>query len=133
MDKDKLGNKQLCQSCGIKFFDLKKEVPVCPKCETEIIIKTKPRLGRPPLNKKEELKKPIVKNKEEENITKDTEDEIEINENINDMISLEDLEAENEEISDTDEEIDLISEENNDENFNEITNINIDKNKEENS
>jgi len=133
MDKDKLGNKQLCQSCGIKFFDLKKEVPVCPKCETEIIIKTKPRLGRPPLNKKEELVKPIVKNKEEKNITKDNEDEIEINEDINDIISLEDLEAENEEISDTDEEIDLISEENNDENFTEITDINIDKDKEENS
>ncbi len=132
MDKDKLGNKQLCQSCGIKFFDLKKEVPVCPKCETEIIIKTKPRLGRPPLNKKEKKETPIVKNKEE-NITKNTEDEIEINEDIDDMISLEEIETENEVISDTDEEIDLISEENNDENFTEITDINIDKDKEENS
>ena len=133
MDKDKLGNKQLCQSCGIKFFDFKKEIPVCPKCETEIIIKTKPRLGRPPLNKKEKVEKSILENKEKEKITKNTEDEIEINEDINDIISLEDLETENEEISDTDEEIDLISEENNDENFTEITDINIDKDKEENS
>ena len=52
MNKEKLGNKHICSNCGTKFFDLKKEVPTCPNCGTEIVIRTKPRLGRPPLNKK---------------------------------------------------------------------------------
>jgi len=132
MDKDKLGNKQLCQSCGIKFFDFKKEIPKCPKCETEIVIKVKPRLGRPPLNKNKvtDTEKEI---KKEDNINKEetVEGEIEINENIDDIISLEDLETENEELSETEDNIDLISEENNDANYNEITDININDNKEE--
>jgi len=61
MAKAELGNKQLCASCGTKFYDLKKEVPKCPKCGAEIIIKIKPRLGRPPLNKKQELDSELEK------------------------------------------------------------------------
>ena len=41
MAKAELGNKHLCASCGTKFYDLKKEVPKCPKCGAEIIIKIK--------------------------------------------------------------------------------------------
>ena len=28
----KLGNKHVCKHCGCKFYDLKKEQPICPKC-----------------------------------------------------------------------------------------------------
>lgn len=31
MSRD-LGNKYTCFQCGSKFYDLKKTVPVCPKC-----------------------------------------------------------------------------------------------------
>ena len=41
MDKAELGNKHICSSCGTKFYDLNKEVPKCPKCGAEIIIKIK--------------------------------------------------------------------------------------------
>ena len=35
MAKAVLGKKLSCQSCGAKFYDLKKKKPVCPACETE--------------------------------------------------------------------------------------------------
>ena len=125
MNKDKLGNKHLCSNCGTKFFDLKKETPVCPNCGTEIIVRTKPRLGRPPLNKNKE--KDNLKSKPGESITKPNiieEDEIEITEDIDNVVSFEDLDTEDE-ISETNENIDLISEENNEENISNISEIDI--------
>ena len=89
MDKAELGNKHICSSCGTKFYDLNKEIPTCPKCGTEIIIVVKPRLGRPPLNKK------IVKvqTPEKEIDTKDTinEDETKLDDDMAELISIEDL------------------------------------------
>jgi len=35
--KADLGQKLSCQSCGAKFYDLKKKKPVCPACETEFV------------------------------------------------------------------------------------------------
>jgi uncharacterized protein (TIGR02300 family) len=35
--KTDLGEKRSCQSCGVKFYDLKKKKPVCPACETEYV------------------------------------------------------------------------------------------------
>ena len=61
MAKAELGNKHLCNSCNTKFYDLQKEVPICPKCGEEIIIRIKPRLGRPPLNKKPNPETPKIK------------------------------------------------------------------------
>ena len=128
MNKDKLGNKHLCSNCGTKFFDLKKEIPTCPNCGTEIVIKTKPRLGRPPLNKNIKKTGSVVEIKNEEKIKDNSvieEDDIEINDNIDNLVSLEDLENEEEAISDTDENIDIISEDNDEENISDITEINI--------
>ena len=88
MAKAELGNKQLCASCDTKFYDLKKEVPVCPKCGEEIIVKVKPRLGRPPLNKKPAVPAPKVK---EEIKNTALEDEGELDEELEDLVSIEDL------------------------------------------
>ena len=82
MSKVELGNKHLCVSCNTKFYDLQKEVPVCPKCNEEVIIKVKPRLGRPPLNKKPLVEPPKVK---------DENDEDELDSELEDLVSIEDL------------------------------------------
>ena len=82
MSKVELGNKHLCASCNTKFYDLKKEVPVCPKCNEEIIIKVKPRLGRPPLNKKPIVEPPKVKEES---------DDDELDSELEDLVSIEDL------------------------------------------
>jgi uncharacterized protein (TIGR02300 family) len=39
-----LGSKHLCASCGVKFYDLGKKPPTCPKCETvaEVVVKPRP-------------------------------------------------------------------------------------------
>ena len=132
MNKDKLGNKHLCSNCGTKFFDLKKEIPECPNCGTQVIIRTKPRLGRPPLNKNKA--KDEVNPKKEEPINENhiiEEDEIEITDNMDDIISIEEIEAE-EEPSETDENINLISNENSEESISDITEINIDDDDKEN-
>jgi uncharacterized protein (TIGR02300 family) len=32
MDKSDRGSKHICPECTIKYYDLKKEVVLCPKC-----------------------------------------------------------------------------------------------------
>ncbi len=127
MNKDKLGNKHVCSSCSIKFYDLKKEIPTCPICNTEIIVKVKPRLGRPPLKKNliKETEKITIKAEKkvaEENIL---DEEIDLDENIDNLVSLEDIENTEEEISDTEDNIDIITDNNNEENITEITDLEI--------
>ena len=34
MAKPELGTKRQCQNCGAKFFDLNKDLIICPKCGT---------------------------------------------------------------------------------------------------
>lgn len=46
MAKSELGTKRLCAACGVKFYDLTKTPPTCPKCGTvfEIVpVVTRPR------------------------------------------------------------------------------------------
>lgn len=45
-EKD-LGIKLTCKECGAKFFDLKKKLPVCPKCAAEQPA-PKPKVRRAP-------------------------------------------------------------------------------------
>ena len=33
--KAKLGTKWTCYSCGVRFYDLQKPDPLCPKCESD--------------------------------------------------------------------------------------------------
>lgn len=35
MASSKYGRRWVCFSCGCKFYDLKKQVPLCPKCGSD--------------------------------------------------------------------------------------------------
>ncbi len=52
--KPEWGTKRECQNCGARFYDLKREPIVCPKCETVFAIKAlKP---KPSAEKKPDVK-----------------------------------------------------------------------------
>jgi len=121
MAKTELGNKHLCNSCNIKFYDLQKEVPICPKCGAEIIIIVKPRLGRPPLNKKPKIEVEQTKKMSKKLLVKEDNDE------LDDLVPIEDL---NENIIDSNNDIDIEDEDNDSDNLSGITDIKISKNDE---
>ena len=135
MDRAELGNKRLCSSCGTKFYDLKKEVPTCPKCGAEYIVKVKPRLGRPPLNKnsqniqkvqkiEEEQVPSDIDNKGEDNIEKEMEDLISIDDIDEDIID------ENNDIE-IDTEIEIENDENDSDNIEDLADIEIEDKEED--
>lgn len=45
--KAELGTKRLCASCGAKFYDLNKNPITCPKCNTVFQVATVTPRGRP--------------------------------------------------------------------------------------
>ena len=46
MAKSEWGKKRTCQNCGAKYYDLKKEPPTCPKCDTVFQVETPTRARR---------------------------------------------------------------------------------------
>lgn len=47
MVKPEWGTKRACLSCGAKFYDLRREPIICPKCETKFEpVVVRPRRGR---------------------------------------------------------------------------------------
>ncbi len=125
MAKTELGNKHQCNSCNTKFYDLQKEVPICPKCGAEIIIKVKPRLGRPPLNKKPNIGVEHIKKVSKELLVKEDNDELD--EELDDLVSIEDLD-ENIINSNNDLTIENEDEDNDSDNLSGITDIKISEN-----
>jgi len=44
--KPEWGTKRMCQSCGTRYYDLRRDPPVCPKCETVFAVRTSTRQRR---------------------------------------------------------------------------------------
>ena len=125
MSKMEWGQKHICSDCSTKFYDLSKPIPECPKCGSQVVISRKPRVGRPPLSKKQPKVVPakkvtVIMNQEDiaktakneevpvENV--DTVQEIENIEEIEDIEEIEEIEGieEIEEIENIDEDMDPI-------------------------
>ena len=64
MTKPEWGTKHVCDSCGAKFYDMKRDPIVCPKCETTITpVSARPKRSRAP---RPETAAPVAKEKVEE-------------------------------------------------------------------
>jgi uncharacterized protein (TIGR02300 family) len=60
MAKPALGTKRVCVSCGVRFYDLTKMPPVCPKCGTEQPTEQpRPRRAGGNLAEERRAKKPV--------------------------------------------------------------------------
>ena len=46
MAKEEWGSKRICQSCGAKFYDFKRDPIHCPSCKTRFDPETLPRVRR---------------------------------------------------------------------------------------
>ncbi len=98
MAKPEWGSKRLCQSCGLKFYDLGKLPAVCPDCDTEYkeVVAKRP---APPAAPKE-AKKPAPKHDRrkrastgEDGESEELEDEIEdddVDDDVDDEVDLDD-------------------------------------------
>ncbi len=59
--KERLGTKWTCYSCGIRFYDLKKPEPTCPKCQAD--QRESPSLEKKPTRTRATKKKTARKKK----------------------------------------------------------------------
>ena len=73
MPKAEWGVKRTCLGCGARFYDLKRDPIVCPKCEVEfeIVVAPKPRRAKPAAAAKAAVKAAAEKT---ENLIDDNDD-----------------------------------------------------------
>ncbi|MBL6929411.1 MAG: TIGR02300 family protein [Rhodospirillales bacterium] len=60
MAKSEWGTKRHCQGCGAHYYDLRRDPPVCPKCDAVFVIKPVVRPRRPLPAGPREVASPIV-------------------------------------------------------------------------
>ena len=60
MAKEEWGSKRSCPDCGARFYDLKRNPIVCPRCGTEFDLQTaaKPRRPRPAAPERKDVAPP---------------------------------------------------------------------------
>lgn len=92
MAKPELGLKRQCMSCGAKFYDLNRDPAVCPKCGTVFQATALSRVPAPAIAR-----------------TKDEDEDTELEATGPEMVSLDEVEAgENEKDVSTDDDIEVV-------------------------
>ncbi|VAX19606.1 hypothetical protein MNBD_NITROSPINAE01-202 [hydrothermal vent metagenome] len=84
MPHPKFGNRYTCFQCGAKFYDMKKEKPICPKCEAnQLKAPKKSSVTKAP------KRQPVVEEFDTEDTPSTTDDheekEVDISENLSDF------------------------------------------------
>ena len=99
MAKSEWGNKHICPSCGARYYDLRREPVVCPKCATpydpEALLRA--RRSRPAAPVERELE-PVGTDELDTETETEEEEEVEAAEDEEDAGALEESEEEDEEI-----------------------------------
>lgn len=100
---DKKGMKRICNSCSTRFYDFNKRPVVCPNCKTEFTgeIKVKARRSRAVANDIAEEGQVTDKT-----AVVDDEDEDVLLDEAEDVVSLDDMEEEDDDIDEEEEEAD---------------------------
>jgi uncharacterized protein (TIGR02300 family) len=98
--KAELGDKQLCPSCGAKFYDLGKRPAVCPKCATAFdptdeAVRLKRVRTRPPAYEEDEAPKKAAAEADDDEAAEEEEETVEVDEAV--VAPLEDVTEEDEE------------------------------------
>lgn len=74
MTDPKWGTKRTCQSCGAKFYDLRRDPIICPKCEEVFEPETEPRPRKRGRTAKADVKSAVIKEVTEAPETEATEE-----------------------------------------------------------
>ena len=75
MAKPAWGKKRVCTNCGARFYDMKKEPAICPKCGTEDTLQPLLKPRRTPAPKPAPKKPPAANDDAEEtDVSNDIED-----------------------------------------------------------
>ncbi|MEE9250426.1 MAG: TIGR02300 family protein [Alphaproteobacteria bacterium] len=63
MAKPEWGAKRACPHCGTRFYDLRRETIVCPRCDTpyDAVVGAKPKRVRAPADKNVEAEEVLAK------------------------------------------------------------------------
>jgi uncharacterized protein (TIGR02300 family) len=91
--KPEWGVKRICPNCGTRYYDLRKDPPICPSCATpfdpEALLKS--RRARPaPVDDTKKTPAP----KEDEGLDTETEEEVLDTEETEEEVAVEDIDAE---------------------------------------
>ncbi|QCO02367.1 TIGR02300 family protein [Azospirillum argentinense] len=102
MAKPEWGVKRICPSCGARYYDLRKDPPVCPNCgsqfDPEALLKS--RKARPaPVD--DVKKAPVVSSDEDAETETEDEESTELDE-VEDDVSVDDIEETDETPEDED-------------------------------
>lgn len=90
MSKPEWGIKRNCPHCKARFYDLNRNPPVCPKCQTELTVERVAKKTKPAKPVKEEVKAPDPERAAKPPVDDEVDDADEIDE-IDDLDDVDDV------------------------------------------